>query len=76
MAVVNIKINGTKISKEIDDNTILSDLLREKLKEKGWIVEDTPDGSKCYPAWSVYNYFINIFIIYHKTPLRDTNYYI
>ena len=33
-----------------DKNWKLSDLLREKLKEKGWIVEDTPDGSKCYPA--------------------------
>ena len=33
-----------------DKNWKLSDLLREELKEKGWIVEDTPDGSKCYPA--------------------------
>ena len=33
-----------------DKNWKLSDLLREELKEKGWIVEDTPDGSKCYSA--------------------------
>ena len=33
-----------------DKNWKLSDLLREELKEKGWIVEDTLDGSKCYSA--------------------------
>ncbi|MBD72743.1 MAG: cysteine--tRNA ligase [Candidatus Marinimicrobia bacterium] len=33
-----------------DKNWELSDLLREELKEKGWIVEDTLDGSKCYSA--------------------------
>ena len=33
-----------------DKNWKLSDLLREELKEKGWLVEDTPDGSKCYSA--------------------------
>ena len=26
----------------------LSDQIREELKEKGWIVEDTTEGSKCY----------------------------
>ncbi len=26
----------------------LSDRIREELKEKGWIVEDMPEGSKCY----------------------------
>jgi cysteinyl-tRNA synthetase len=31
-----------------DKNWKLSDLLREELKEKGWIVEDTLNGSKCY----------------------------
>ena len=33
-----------------DKNWKLSDLLREELKKKGWIVEDTLDGSKCYSA--------------------------
>lgn len=33
-----------------DKNWKLSDLLREELKEKGWIVEDTLVGSKCYSA--------------------------
>ena len=33
-----------------DKNWKLSDLLREELKEKGWIVEDTLYGSKCYSA--------------------------
>jgi len=28
----------------------LSDFLRDELKSKGWIVEDTPEGSKCYPV--------------------------
>ena len=31
MAVVNIKVNGKKISKEISDNTILVDFLRDGL---------------------------------------------
>ena len=31
MAVINVKVNGKKISKEISDNTLLSDLLRDKL---------------------------------------------
>ena len=31
MAVVKIKVNGKNISKEVSDNTLLSDLLREKL---------------------------------------------
>ena len=35
MAVINIKINGKKISKEIADNTILSDLLRDGLALTG-----------------------------------------
>ena len=31
MAKINLKINGKKISKEIPDNTLLSDFLRDKL---------------------------------------------
>ena len=27
----------------------LSDSLRDKIKEKGWIIEDTHDGYKCLP---------------------------
>ena len=35
MAVVNIKINGKKISREISDNAILADFLRDKLALTG-----------------------------------------
>ena len=35
MAVINIKINGKKISKEVSDNTLLSDFLRDKLAHTG-----------------------------------------
>ena len=35
MAVINIKVNGIKISKEIADNTILSDFLRDDLALTG-----------------------------------------
>ena len=35
MAVVNIKINGKKISKEVLDNTVLSDFLRDNLALTG-----------------------------------------
>lgn len=31
-----------------DKNWSLSDEIRDELKSRGWIVEDTPDGSKCY----------------------------
>jgi len=31
VAVVNISINGKKISKDVSDNTLLSDFLRDKL---------------------------------------------
>ena len=48
MAVVNIKINGRKISKEIDDNTILSDLLRDGLALTGTHVGcDTSQCGAC-----------------------------
>ena len=35
MAKVSIKINGNKISKEVSDNTLLSDFLRDKLALTG-----------------------------------------
>ena len=35
MGVVNLVINGKKISKEVPDNTLLSDFLREKLALTG-----------------------------------------
>ena len=35
MAVINITINGKKISKEIPDNTILADFLRNELTLTG-----------------------------------------
>ena len=31
-----------------EKNWLLSDKLRDELKDRGWIVEDTSDGSKCY----------------------------
>ena len=31
MAVINLRINGKKVSKEVPDNTILSDFLRDRL---------------------------------------------
>ena len=35
MAKVSLKINGNKISKEVSDNTLLSDFLRDKLALTG-----------------------------------------
>ena len=35
MVKVNVKINGTKIVKEVSDNTLLSDFLRDTLKLTG-----------------------------------------
>ena len=35
MAVINVSINGKKISKEVSDNTLLSDFLRDKLALTG-----------------------------------------
>ena len=35
MAVINIKINGKVFSKEVSDNTLLSDFLRDKLSLTG-----------------------------------------
>ena len=48
MANVNIKINGKKISKEITDNLILSDFLRDKLLLTGTHVGcDTSQCGAC-----------------------------
>ena len=35
MAVINIEVNGKKISKEVPDNTLLSDFLRDGLALTG-----------------------------------------
>ena len=35
MAVINVGINGKKISKEVSDNTLLSDFLRDRLALTG-----------------------------------------
>jgi carbon-monoxide dehydrogenase small subunit len=35
MAVINIKVNGKKISKEVPDSTLLSEFLRDKLSLTG-----------------------------------------
>ena len=48
MAVVNVKINGAKVSKEVSDSTILSDFLREKLALTGTHVGcDTSQCGAC-----------------------------
>jgi aerobic carbon-monoxide dehydrogenase small subunit len=48
MAVINIKINGKKISKDVSDNTLLSDFLRDKLALTGTHVGcDTSQCGAC-----------------------------
>ena len=48
MVVVNVKINGKKISKEVADNTILADLLRDRLALTGTHVGcDTSQCGAC-----------------------------
>ena len=48
MAVLNIKINGKKISREISDNTLLSDFLRDGLSLTGTHVGcDTSQCGAC-----------------------------
>ena len=46
MAKVNVVINGKKITKEISDNTMLSDFLRDKLLLTGTHVGC--DTSQCW----------------------------
>ena len=40
---INLLLNKRQKARD-EENWIESDLIREHLKEKGWIVEDTPDG--------------------------------
>ena len=48
MAVIDLKINGKKISKEVPDNTILSDFLRDTLALTGTHVGcDTSQCGAC-----------------------------
>ena len=48
MIVVNIKVNGKKISKEVSDNTILVDFLRDRLSLTGTHVGcDTSQCGAC-----------------------------
>ena len=48
MAVINIKINGKSISKEVVDNTLLSDFLRDRLALTGTHVGcDTSQCGAC-----------------------------
>ena len=48
MAVINLRINGKKVSKEVPDNTILSDFLRDKLALTGTHVGcDTSQCGAC-----------------------------
>ena len=48
MAVINLKVNGKKISKEVPDNTVLSDFLRDNLKLTGTHVGcDTSQCGAC-----------------------------
>ena len=48
MAVINIEINGKKISKEVPDNILLSDFLRERLTLTGTHVGcDTSQCGAC-----------------------------
>ena len=48
MAVITIKVNGKKISKEVADSTLLSDFLREKLSLTGTHVGcDTSQCGAC-----------------------------
>ena len=48
MAVLNIKVNGKKISREVSDNTLLSDFLRDGLSLTGTHVGcDTSQCGAC-----------------------------
>ena len=48
MATVHIKINGRKVSKEVSDNTLLSDFLRDNLRLTGTHVGcDTSQCGAC-----------------------------
>ena len=48
MTVINLKVNGKKISKDVSDNTILSDFLRDKMALTGTHVGcDTSQCGAC-----------------------------
>jgi len=48
MAVINLRVNGKKISKEVSDNVLLSDFLRDKLALTGTHVGcDTSQCGAC-----------------------------
>ena len=48
MAVINVSVNGKKISKDVSDNTVLSDFLRENLSLTGTHVGcDTSQCGAC-----------------------------
>ena len=48
MAVINIKVNGKKISKDVPDNTLLSDFIRDRLALTGTHVGcDTSQCGAC-----------------------------
>ena len=48
MTVVNLKVNGEKVSKEVENNTLLSDFLRESLMLTGTHVGcDTSQCGAC-----------------------------
>ena len=48
MAVINLKVNGKKISKDVPDNIVLSDFLRERLSLTGTHVGcDTSQCGAC-----------------------------
>ena len=48
MAVINLKVNGKKISKDVSDNILLSDFLRDKLALTGTHVGcDTSQCGAC-----------------------------
>ena len=48
MAVISLSVNGKKISKEVSDNTLLSDFLRDKLTLTGTHIDcDTSQCGAC-----------------------------
>ena len=50
MAKINIEINGKKITKEVADNTLLSDFLRDRLALTGTHIGcDTSQWGACGP---------------------------
>ena len=46
---INLLLNKRQKARD-EDNWVESDLIREQLKEKGWIVDDTTDGQNLKKA--------------------------